>query len=85
MLRTANCPASLAGDSITAAQCLFLLLENPDTGRKPMQKIAHPNGANFAVTEETGQRDGSRRLCHNTAIMVRLPIEVRATAITGKE
>jgi hypothetical protein len=50
-----------------------------------MQKIAHSNGTNFAVTEETGEGDCSRRLCNDTTIMVRLPIEVRATAITGKE
>src|SRR5262249_713898 len=85
VLRTANCPASLAGDSITAAQCLFLLLENPDTGRKPMQKIARANGANFTFPEEAGEGNRSRRLCNHPAIMVRLPIEVRAPAITGKE
>jgi len=50
-----------------------------------MQKIARSNRANFAVTKETGEGDCSRRLCNNTAIMVWLPIEVRATAITGKE
>ena len=50
-----------------------------------MQKIACSNGANFTVTEETSEGDCSRRLCNYTAIMVRLPIEVRTTAITGKE
>ena len=50
-----------------------------------MQKIARSNRANFAVTEETGEGDCSRRLCHYTAIMVGLAIQVRATAITGKE
>jgi hypothetical protein len=50
-----------------------------------MQKITRSNGANFAVTEKTGEGNCSRRLGNDTAIMVRLPIEMRATAITGKE
>jgi hypothetical protein len=50
-----------------------------------MQKIARPNGANLTVTEEPGERNCSRCLCDYPAIMVRLSIEVRTTAITGKE
>ena len=50
-----------------------------------MQKIARPDGADFAVTEETGEGNCSRCLCDHPAIMVGLPIEVRATAITGEE
>jgi hypothetical protein len=64
---------------------LFLLLENPNTRRKPMEKITRTNGANFTVAEEPGKGNRSRRLCHHPAIVVGLAIEVCATAITGKE
>jgi hypothetical protein len=50
-----------------------------------MQEIARSNRADFAITEETSERNGSRRLGNYTAIMVWLPIEMRATAIAGKE
>ena len=50
-----------------------------------MQKIARPNGADFAITEEAGEGDRSRRLGDHPAIMVWLSIEVRATPIAGKK
>jgi hypothetical protein len=50
-----------------------------------MQKIPCPNGANFPVTEKTGEGNRSRSLSDYSAIMVWLPIEVRAPAITGEK
>jgi hypothetical protein len=64
---------------------LCLLLENPDTGGKPVQKIACPNRANFPVTEKTGERYRPCSLGDHPAIMVWFPVEVRAPAITGEQ
>ena len=65
------------------ASCLFL--KNADTGGKAVQEVGVANRADFAITEEASNGNGSGSFSDHTAIVVRFAVEVCSTAVTGEQ
>src|SRR5262249_50038000 len=78
-------PVRLSRQRASSNASLCLLLEDADTRREPMEKIARTDRANFPVAEKARDRNGPRCLRDHPAVVVRLTVEVRTAAITGEQ